>query len=376
MFSCLFHKPKPQPVTTIELKSTPLPPELQSQLQNKEIREILKVGDKICLISDTHIIVLDSNSKDLPKEYKIPGSLEFPITWSDEVILLNCLNPPYEIFSFDLSSCTFSKVLDHVEALGKLKWGDDDILVANNGTLSPPRTFFYKANDLSKIERIRNIPSLLGSYDGVGIVSQDRSTFVMKGQKITTVSFENGKIDISKIAVPKLAGAFIYVARKGGYVCTQVNGNQFALLDTNFNITACAKPTSYLDRRIVVLPDQQHFLSAWEDTLTVVNFKEKSKPKAKDELETTVFKFPGKMECFAIDADNAKLIAYLKNADDTYSLHIFENFQPLLKHREKLRQEFDSAHSAITLGMYGNRNTNAPKEIIDMVAGYALKPRP
>ncbi|MHB1949585.1 MAG: hypothetical protein ACYCQI_15915 [Gammaproteobacteria bacterium] len=379
MFSCLFRKPKHQPITTIELKSTPLPTELQSLLQNKEIREIHQVGGKTCLIADEHIIVLDPKSKDLPKEYKIPSSCTDSLTWSDEVILLNCLNTRYEIFAFDLLSYTFSKVVEHVEALGKLKWGDDDILVTNNGTFDPRRTYFYKANDLSKLERIRNIPNLLGSYGGRGVISQDRSSFVMMSQSqqmIRTVSFKNEKVDISQIERPKLVGAFMYAARKEGYLCTEVNGNQFALLDTNFNITASAKPTSYLDRRIIVLPDQQHFLSEQTDSLSVVNFKEKSKPKAKDELETTLFKLPGKIRSYAIDADNAKLIACLETKDGTCNLHIFENFQPLLAHREKLRQEFDSTHSTIELSMYGNRNTNAPKDIIDIVAGYALKPRP
>jgi len=107
-----------------------------------------------------------------------------------------------------------------------------------------------------------------------------------------------------------------------------------------------------------------------------VKFKEKSNPKAKDELETTLYKLPGKVQYFAIDTDNAKLIAWLKTAEDTYSLHIFDDFQPLLEHRQKLRQEFDTARSDITLSMYGKRDTNVPEGIIDIITDYALNPRP
>lgn len=372
MFSRLFRKPKPQPIPTHELKPAPLPMKLQSLLQNKTVRRIYQVGAKTCLITKKYIIVYDPKSKKSPKKYKLPGNCWQAVPWSEEVILLNCEPPNYRIYSFNLSSGLFSEVKNYQEAIGKLKWGNDEILVTNNGTISPAQTFFYKANDLSNLELLTKI---MGGYDGFGKISQDQSAFVMHDwQQMRVVSCKDGEINISTTTNPKkLATNYLCATRKNGYVFA--DHKEFKLTDDEFKIIASAKPIS-TGRNVVVLPNQQHFIYHHEkDCLIMIKFKEKTKPKAKDELETTIFKFPGQVVHFVMDVDNAKLITCLKNGKN-YSLHICEDFQPLLEHRQKLRQEFDSARSAIASSMYGNRDTHAPDDLINIVTDYAFKPRP
>lgn len=106
-----------------------------------------------------------------------------------------------------------------------------------------------------------------------------------------------------------------------------------------------------------------------------MKFKEKTNPKAKDELETTLVKLPGELVCLAIDEKNARLITYVQNGEN-FSLHFIDNFQPLLEHREKLRKEFDSTRSEIIAGLFGDRLTGFSMPVADMVVGYTLKPRP
>lgn len=364
-----------QPVIT-ELKATPLPEAWLPLLKDKRINHLYQVGNKTCLLGHDTLIVLDANSKVSPTEHKIPVC-NSALPWSDEVIILNCDD---QVISFNLTTLSFSEIhpkFERLRVVGKMKSGSDDILIMDIRS----HYLFFKANDLSKLEHITSEADFEDAYDGV--VSEDLSNFMMKTRSDAEciASFKDGRLIRTDITAPRLEEASICAARKNGYVYGEFkfgDGLKFKLLDDKLKVTASTDTNIPGLDRMIVLPDQQNFLcvSLNKDFITVVKFKQKAKPKAKDELETTVFKLPGEIVCPpTIDEDNARLITFLKNKEGIYNLYLFDDFQPLLEHREKLRKQFDSTRSGVTLSLFGNRQRNVPMAIVDIITDYALNPR-
>ncbi|MHB1949584.1 MAG: hypothetical protein ACYCQI_15910 [Gammaproteobacteria bacterium] len=345
-----------------------------SILGNRSINKIYQVGEKTCLLAEDYLIVLDANSKDKSAtHHKIPyrrGELANAIPWSSEIILIDCKD---KIISFNLKTLAFADIkLDRVDvAIGKMKSGDDDILITVTGF----QTEFYLANDLSNLKLI---DSFYAHYNRFGLLSADRNKFIMQTSETNAViaSFKDGKLITSEISTPDSLRAAI----NNGYICAdEFFGNKFMLLNAECKITASANTHLPGVEEIIVLPDQQNFLCMHRKTnfLSLVKFKVKDHPDAKDELETTIFKLPGeKVKLAEIDADKARLITVLKGKDGKDHLCIFDDFQPLLEHREKLRKQFDATRSDVTLSLFSDRQRNVPMAIVDMVMGYAIKPRP
>lgn len=268
MLARLFGKPKQQPATTPELKSTPLPESLLSSLKNKKIIRILQIDDKTCLISKDHIIVYDNTSKEPPAEFKLPPDFTDALPWSQDIILLNCLDTRtvYKIFAFNIKNLSCSPVKAVGFAIQKLQSDNEDILVTSRGEASF-MTDFYIANDLEKLKPIvdPNFHPLKFAYDGTGKVSEDHHEFVMKsGETFAIASYQDEMMTLSKFKTidPRIQRGYLSAIRKEGYVLTDFQ--QLMLLDSKFNVTACAKTRdSYVRNNITVLPDQQHFLCSY-----------------------------------------------------------------------------------------------------------------
>lgn len=363
----------PKPTNLIP---TPLPESWLPLLKDRPIRSIYPMGDKTCLLALDHLLIIDANSKEKSiAEHKLPEACQNAVPWSDDVLILN---GDTKIMTFDLRTAAFTKVAKRKNGyavVGKMKSDNDDVLIlAGNHA-----TYFYLANDLTKLKRIESAHFFVDGYDGV--VSADGRQYFMKTRtngKYMIASFKDGVLQQSEIDIAGLRRDSVCAARKGGFVYLDtVEKNDIRLLDDKFNTTSFATPylcgLNFDD--VIVLPDQKSVLivPVHEDRLHVEKFKEKVKAGEDDKLESMFFKLPGGALHLALDADNARLFVY---SSWDMELQIFEDFQPLLEHRETVRKQFDDTRSAVALGMFANRQTNVAMPLVDVVMGYASRQRP